>query len=68
MPDEVLLHFKREAQEPEGIIIATLNFNPHDCWWGLYWKFVMCDRCQCKHLNIWLILVPCFPIHIVFGK
>lgn len=67
MPDRTLFHFKRETQEPQGITLARVNFNPHDCWLGLYWKFVMCERCQRKHLNIWLTLVPCFPIYIIFG-
>jgi hypothetical protein len=68
MSDKVLIHFKREEQEPQGVIMARLNFNPHDCWFGVYWKQVPCDRCQRKHLNIWLTLIPCFPIHMVFGK
>ena len=68
MADKTLLHFKREAEEPEGIQLARLNFNLHDCWIGVYWKRVMCDRCHRLHLNIWFVLVPCFPIHIVFGK
>lgn len=68
MPDITLFHFKREAQEPQGVTIARLNFNPHDAWIGLYWKRVMCDSCQRKHLNVWLTLVPCFPLHIVFGR
>jgi hypothetical protein len=61
------LHFKREEEEPQGIILARICFNPHDVWRGFYWKFVWCEKCQRKHLNVWLTLVPCFPIHIIFG-
>jgi hypothetical protein len=66
MSDRPLIHFKREEEEPQGIILARLCFNPHDMWRGLYWKFVWCKQCQRKHLNVWLILVPCFPLHVIF--
>jgi hypothetical protein len=68
MPDTPLLHVKREMAEPQGVILASLNFNPHDCWIGIYWKRVACERCQRKHLHVWLTLVPCFPLSIVFGR
>ncbi len=67
MSDKTLIHFRREKEEPQGITMARLDFNPHDCWLGVYWKRVSCERCQKKHLNLWLTLVPMFPVHIVFG-
>lgn len=67
MPDRTLLHFKRETTEPQGIPLAWLNFNLHDVWIGVYWKRVRCELCQKPHLNLWITLVPCFPLHIVFG-
>jgi hypothetical protein len=66
--DKTLLHFKRETVEPEGVTLARLNFNPHDCWIGVYWKRVLCDTCGRRHLNVWLALIPCFPVHLVFGR
>jgi hypothetical protein len=68
MADRTLLHFKREEKEPQGLILAQVNFNIHDCWIGLYWKRVFCETCNRKHFNIWLTIVPCFPIHVVFGR
>jgi hypothetical protein len=68
MPDIPVFHVKREAPEPQGLILASLNFNPHDCWIGWYWKQVMCETCHRHHLHLWLIIVPCFPLHLVFGR
>lgn len=65
MPDKTLIHFKRETPEAEGVTMARLNFNPHDIWFGVYWKHVQCENCARKHLNIWLTIIPCFPVHIV---
>jgi hypothetical protein len=66
--DKPLIHFKKENTEPQGIILATLHFNPHDCWVGIYWKHVLCDACKRKHFNVWLTILPCLPLHIVFGE
>ena len=65
MPDKPLIHFRRETFEPQGINMARLLFNPHDCWVGVYWKQIPCERCKRNHLNLWLIILPCFPLHII---
>jgi len=36
-----------------------LEFKKEDCWIGLYWKK------SNSRLDIWVCLIPCFPIHIV---
>ena len=32
----------------------NIRFKKQDCWIGIYWD----------NLNIWICLIPCFPINI----
>ncbi len=47
-----------------------LEFVPQDCWIGVYWKWYppysnsTCRNDYWNYLEVWICLVPCFPIHI----
>ena len=37
---------------------VNIEFKKEDCWIGIYW------RRKINSLNIWICIIPCFPIHI----
>lgn len=40
---------------------VALEFKPQDLWIGLFW------RNERGRLDIWICLLPCWPIHITIG-
>lgn len=46
---------------------VTLEFKLEDCWIGVFWRRRRTwEECMGGgSMDIWLCLLPCFPIHIV---
>ena len=42
-----------------GIIKITFKFEPRDLWIGLYW-----NNLDSNELNIYICVIPVFPIHV----
>lgn len=40
-----------------------IEFKPQDFWVGVYWKRTY-DKVYMDYLDIWVCIVPMFPIHI----
>lgn len=54
-------------------IKIRLHFKIQDLWIGLYWEKVNFDYTfkndyPTKTVRIWICIIPCFPIYIVFKK
>lgn len=51
---------------------ARFEFKLEDFWVGVYWKkstFVDGSTvCVYKRLDIWLCILPCFPLHITWAR
>lgn len=43
-----------------------LLFEPRDLWIGLFWDWRPCKYLCKDSLNIWICIIPMFPIHIAF--
>lgn len=41
---------------------ARLEFKLPDLWVGVFWNY------KYPFLEVWICLVPCFPIHIVWNN
>lgn len=52
--------------------IINIKFNSHDVWIGAYWKTEKSRMYKCgksydgKWIELWICLIPCFPIYITF--
>jgi len=51
----------------------SLIWEPRDCWVGVYWTWktgVYSDPepTITRELHIFLCLVPCLPVHLIFGR
>lgn len=42
---------------------VRLEWNPADLWVGLY----VTRKPEDGRTHVWVCLVPCFPLHLVFG-
>ncbi len=48
----------------------AVEFKIEDCWIGIFWRFKEVGYGSIlgsvtEDLNIWICLIPCFPIHII---
>ena len=41
-------------------------WEPRDIWVGIYWNFER--RSRMRHLDVYIILVPCFPIRLTWRE
>ena len=39
-----------------------IEYKLQDCWIGFYWQF------QWGYYHLWICLIPCIPIHLVWEK
>lgn len=39
---------------------VLVDFNLHDCWVGCHWK-----RSGGPRIDIWICVIPCFPVHFI---
>jgi len=52
---------------------VEIDFNPQDIWIGCYWrktpdyKKIWVGKLLIK-LELWICLIPMFPIHVMLGK
>lgn len=40
---------------------VSLEWKPQDCWIGAFWDITRGAR---PVLNLWVTIIPCFPIHV----
>lgn len=43
---------------------ARIKFEPRDLWVGVYWD----RRHHPPELDVYVCLVPCFPLHVRFRR
>ncbi len=44
-----------------------LEFNIHDIWIGCYWKDIKYYGKRIGRTEIYICIIPCFPIHLIFA-
>lgn len=49
---------------PEQI---TVKFEPRDLWIGVFWKLHRSIESKFKRLELYICIVPMFPIYITFA-
>jgi hypothetical protein len=45
-----------------------IEFKLEDMWVGVYWKSKYKASNLTRHIDIWVCLLPCLPIHISYYK
>ncbi len=46
------------------LLTATIEFKKQDAWVGAFWKRTPFDREGWDAWDVWVCLIPCFPVHV----